>query len=698
VITTRHLNFHYVAGPSRGRFSVGPDELEAIVRAEMERRAPAVLGDGSDPRATFTVSFDDAHRSVLEHGAPVLARLGVRATLFVPIDWIGSGGEWMEWDELRRWRDQGMAIGAHAVTHPRMAWKLYREDDAAHAARLERECRAAKQRLERELGIACDCFAYPYGEAPAVARAAVRSAGYRAAFTVRDDGAWDGDPLAIPRLDVAALRDAALPTEPTAISVVVPVRDRRDMVHEVVTRLLGGSYPAERFEVIVVDDGSAVDPATLFPAPPPNLRFVRAAERGGPFRAGQARNAGARAARHPVLAFLDSDVVVGEDFLWALDWVHARTPDAVVCGYLSGYNLHERGFVHRLEDVKGAALASVPIIPDRSREPAARACLDNVAWLEEPWRLCYTGNLSLPRALFERSGAFSDRFTGWGLEDIDLGYRLHRAGAAWMFSRFAVGWHLVDPSEGAPRNPFRRDAPVRADFDGYLANVALLCELHPDDPAIAAFAERARADVDEICGRPDTVGIEFGGAALRRAPFHDELHRRAVGGVPTEELLDRVAYATKVGAKRLWLLGGEPAEHEGFSAVLAAARAAKLGSGMLTQGHAFAVAERAQEARAAGLEHATIVFAGHDDATHEALFGAGAALDHAAGVRALRAAGVHVSARVIVTPGDDPRALVARVLALGIAIDEIAFTRAVDPRALAAELGEHAAKLCALAP
>ncbi len=698
MIATRHLNLHYVAGPARGRFSLTPAALAELISSEAARRRPAELGDGAEPATTFTLSFDDAHRSVLEHGLPVLERLGVRATLFVAVDWIGSGGEWMEWDELRRWRDHGMTIGAHSTSHPRMSWKLYREDDAAHATRLDAECARARERLERELGITCDLFAYPYGEAPPVAREAVRRAGYRAAFTVRDDGAWDGDSLAIPRLDAAALADVALPSAPTAISVIVPVRDRRAMVHEVVQRLLGGSYPADRFEVIVVDDGSAVDPATLFPEPPANLRVVRAAERGGPFRAGQARNAGARAAKHPVLAFLDSDVVVGEDFLWALDWVHARTPDAVVCGYLSGYNLHERGFVHELADVQGKKLESVPIIPDRSREPAARECLDNIAWLGEPWRLCYTGNLSLPRPLFERCGGFADRFSGWGLEDIDLGYRLHRAGAAWTFSRFAIGWHLVDPSEGAPRNPFRRDAPTRADFEGYLANVALLCELHPDDPAITAFAERARADVDEICGRPDTVGIELGGASTRRAPFHDELHRRAVGGIPTEELLDRVAYATKVGAKRLWLLGGEPAEHPGFFAVLAAARAAKLGVGMQTQAHGFAIEERAARARGAGLDHATVVFAGHDDEAHDALFGAGASAEHGAGVAALRAAGVHVSARLVVTAATDARRLVARVEALGLPIDEISFAKGADAATVTSAVGTHAAKVKPLEP
>jgi hypothetical protein len=39
------------------------------------------------------------------------------------------------------------------------------------------------------------------------------------------------------------------------------------------------------------------------------------------------------------------------------------------------------------------------VIPVRSREPTLRAGLDNLDRLDEPRRLAYTGNLSVPRTL-----------------------------------------------------------------------------------------------------------------------------------------------------------------------------------------------------------------------------------------------------------------------------------------------------------
>ena len=679
--TARHLCLHYVAATSAGtperRLALRPERLRACLVRELERGAPASLADhakGPLGPDRFTVSFDDAHVSVLEGAAPILAELGIPGTLFVPTAWIGMGDEWLDEDGLRRLRDLGWTIGAHSVSHPRMGWALYDEGPAEHARRLEDECAHSRDALARILGAPPALFAYPYGEDPPPARQAARAAGFAFAFTVRESSDWDGDPLSIPRLDGMEATGVVQAADgpPLGISVVVPARDRSAILAHTLGRLQAQSYPPERHEVIVVDDGSTEDLRAVLPADP-RFRLLPSSNASGRFQAGQARTRGAAEARHPIVAFLDGDVAVGRDHLWALDWVHRRWERTVLCGYLSGYNLHDLGHVHTLASVAGREpIEMVPVIPDRQREPVTRAVLDNVDWLEEPWRLCYTGNLSLPRSLFDAVGGFDPHFTGWGLEDLDLGVRLHGAGARWVFSRFALGYHVVDPDEAAPRNPFRRPTPRREDFDGLLANLAVLRARHGGAPAIERFAERTLADVEETCSRPGTVGIEFGGAASVRPPFHRALHRLQPGGVPTEELLDRVDYAVKVGARRLWLLGGEPAEHPGFLRVLERAHRHGLKTGMQTMGHPFAAGPLAREARALGLDHATVLTFGGDAAHHDALTGPGAWARHLAGCAALDAAFVHRSARPIVTP--DTAAAMARceatLRAAGTPIDD----------------------------
>lgn len=679
--TARNLCLHYVsAREGQLRLGLSGDQLRAlIVRERSEGRAPASLeqyaGRDAPGPDRFTISFDDAHRSVLDRAAPILRELEIPATIFVPTAWIGTSDEWMDWDDLRALRDLGWTIGAHSVSHPRMSWIERGETEDTHARRLRDECERSREAIGRELGLDVSLFAYPYGEDPPAGREAVRAAGFRAAFTVRASSEWDFDPLSIPRLE--ALEAAGLvrlsSEEPIGISVVVPARDRAPILREVLARLAAQSYPRDRHEVIVVDDGSRDDLASVLPLDP-RFRLTSSGDASARFRAGQARAHGASLARFDHLAFLDADVVVGRDYLWSLDWIHRRWDRATILGYLSGYNLHDLGAIHTLDEVRGRErIEDVPVILDRQREPAARACLDNIEWLSEPWKLCYTGNLSLPRALFDEVGGFSDAFRGWGLEDVDLGYRLHRGGARFVFSRFAIGYHLVDPSEEAPRNPFRRARPTREDFAGYLVNLETLAAHHRGDPAIETYRARTLADIEEICSRPHTVGIELGGAASVRPPFHAALHRMQPGGTPLLELLDRVEYAAKVGARRLWLQGGEPAEHPGFLRVLAAAKEHGLKVGMLTTGHAFADPALAREAHRLGLDHATVLVIGGDAERHEHHLGRGTWMRFALGMESLRDAGIHRSARLVITPGDEEALGLCgeRLKNAGIEIDQV---------------------------
>ncbi|MFT5357269.1 MAG: glycosyltransferase involved in cell wall biosynthesis/peptidoglycan/xylan/chitin deacetylase (PgdA/CDA1 family), partial [Polyangiales bacterium] len=520
----QHYCLHYVSeGPSSRRLAITQDELRHLVQAERDagRRNASLADVANIGAAQYSISFDDAHRSVLDHAAPVLQALGVAATLFVPTAYVGTSPEFLNWDELRALRDLGWTLGSHSVSHVRFGQRIYDENEAAQAQRLREECEGSRDAMDRALGVAPAIFAYPYGEVTPLARAAVESAGFTAAFSVATNLDWDGDMLAIPRLagEGYARDKAAAPSEtPVSISVVVPAYNRAHILSEVVTRLASQTYPEDRYEVIVVDDGSDDDLSPIFEEMPDNVRCIRHGDTN--FRAGQARQLGADHAKHEVLAFLDADIVVGEDYLWHLDWIHRTTPDAVVLGYLSGYNLHSMGHIHAIESMRGANLSEVAIIPDRSREPVLRTCLDNVEWLEDPWRLCYTGNVSFPKALLKRIGGFAEGFVGWGLEDVDLGYRLHQAGAAYVFSRYALGYHVEDEEEPSPNNPFRRVEPETNDFEGYLRNLSILGRRH-DDEVMRDYVRQNIVDVEETCSRPYTVGIEFGGSASIEGPFHD---------------------------------------------------------------------------------------------------------------------------------------------------------------------------------
>ena len=87
-------------------------------------------------------------------------------------------------------------------------------------------------------------------------------------------------------------------------SVIIPVYNRTDLLKRAVGSVLRQDF--QDFEVLVIDDGSAVDIKTIVDAfADPRIRYHRQSNRG----ASAARNAGIDRATGKYVAFLDSDDV-----------------------------------------------------------------------------------------------------------------------------------------------------------------------------------------------------------------------------------------------------------------------------------------------------------------------------------------------------------------------------------------------------
>lgn len=161
---------------------------------------------------TVAVTFDDAYRSVLELALPILSRLRLPATVFVPTRFADSGepmawpgiDEWLggphedelvplSWDELCGLADQGWEVGSHTRTHPR----LTRLGDGE----LEYELRGSREDCEAALGRPCPSIAYPYGDHDRRVVAAARDVGYSAGATL-PARLHDASPMRWPRIGV----------------------------------------------------------------------------------------------------------------------------------------------------------------------------------------------------------------------------------------------------------------------------------------------------------------------------------------------------------------------------------------------------------------------------------------------------------------------------------------------------------------
>lgn len=210
------LSYHAVSEDWPAAISVTPDRFERQLSLLLDRGYRSITfheAVTSPPRGrTVAVTFDDAYRSVLELAFPVLSRLGMHATVFVPTDLIGTGApmswpgidHWlgspheaelvaMGWNDLTLLVSRGWEVGSHARSHP---W-LTTIDDAA----LEAELQGSRERCEAETGGPCRSLAYPFGDHDHRVLEAARAAGYAAAC-VGPMRVRDRNPLRVPRVGV----------------------------------------------------------------------------------------------------------------------------------------------------------------------------------------------------------------------------------------------------------------------------------------------------------------------------------------------------------------------------------------------------------------------------------------------------------------------------------------------------------------
>lgn len=148
------------------------------------------------------VTFDDALEGVRRHAAPIVADLGVPATVFVVTDALGQQPAWwpaagpvMGRDGLDELVAAGMHLGSHTLSHPSLP--TLAPDGIA------RELRDSKAELEAVTGTSVDHLAYPFGHFSPTVREAARDAGYTAAFTFLNGRTTPGlDRFRLPRLTV----------------------------------------------------------------------------------------------------------------------------------------------------------------------------------------------------------------------------------------------------------------------------------------------------------------------------------------------------------------------------------------------------------------------------------------------------------------------------------------------------------------
>jgi GT2 family glycosyltransferase len=213
------------------------------------------------------------------------------------------------------------------------------------------------------------------------------------------------------------------------VSVVVPVRDGASSLPTLMQSLAAQDLDAERYEVIVVDNASRDGSGDLATSLGARVAFEAIPNRS------RARNAGAKAARTDLFAFIDADCAASPRWLTALLSCRGQAP--LVAGPVKIETQTPANAIERFESFWR---------------------FDQASAVAQGWAA--TANLMVERSAFDAVGGFDPGYRHIG-EDVDFCLRARRAGFELGFCEAAVVGHDAERELG----PVIR----RAFFHGYSA-------------------------------------------------------------------------------------------------------------------------------------------------------------------------------------------------------------------------------------
>ena len=134
-----------------------------------------IINDGQLPNKTIGISIDDADKSFIKYAWPIFKKNKIPVTLFVNTSTIVKNNKnYLNWDEIRQLKKEGVTIGGHSHTHSHMTTLSTEE--------IKKELEISNKIFLEELGEIPNLFAYPYGEADSRIMQLLKDYKYKVAF------------------------------------------------------------------------------------------------------------------------------------------------------------------------------------------------------------------------------------------------------------------------------------------------------------------------------------------------------------------------------------------------------------------------------------------------------------------------------------------------------------------------------------
>jgi len=264
-----------------------------------------------------------------------------------------------------------------------------------------------------------------------------------------------------------------LPAAAPRVSIIVPTRDRLDLLGPCIDSLLrtAAHYPGP-IELLIVDNDSVEGSTHEYLARLAATSPVRVLRYEGAFNWSAINNFAAQAARGDVLIFLNNDTVaLSEDWCAELT-ANALRPEVGAVGARLLYEdgtLQHAGVVLGVEGVAGH---------ESSGEAPERGGYFGRSHLQRGAAAVTGACLATRRELFRELGGFDEVHLPVAFNDVDFCLRVMRAGYRVLYDPFAVLYHFESKSRGYDLSQAKL-ARQKSEAALFRARWALIVDLDP---------------------------------------------------------------------------------------------------------------------------------------------------------------------------------------------------------------------------
>lgn len=214
-------------------------------------------------------------------------------------------------------------------------------------------------------------------------------------------------------------------------SFVIPTYNNKKLLKNTLESLnYQEGFGEKDYEVIVVDDGSSDGTNNFIQdvAKTYEMKYIYL-ERTPNAARSRARNTGWQSAEGRIIIFIDSDIIVNRNYLKELSQCYALNEDLCVIGnryYLHDDVSYEQMMNGSIYDTFKKVKGNLKNLEDRHYKYNQFSY--NISVISNPWLLTYSCNIAIPKKRLDEIKGFDEEFTGWGMEDAAVGYKLIKNG------------------------------------------------------------------------------------------------------------------------------------------------------------------------------------------------------------------------------------------------------------------------------